>query len=206
MRYATVRRRAVAVILDLLIIAAIGSPVWLSGSLFTTSTVTTDGGTMVVPSGFVVSPWTGLLLGLLPVVYFATLEALYGATPGKMLLGLRVVKPDGAPIGWREAVVRNLLRYIDSLFAYLVAAISAWSSPLRQRLGDRAAQTVVIHLPATQVTRAQAPASQVPYAQVPPYAPMPYAPMPYAQAPVGQAPSGTVSGFERPVGAATEDR
>lgn len=163
MPYATVRRRAVAVILDLVIIAAIGSPIWMAGSIFTTTTVPIEGGgTMAIPTGFVASPWTGLLLGLLPLAYFGVLEALYGATPGKMLLGLRVVRADGAPIGWREAVVRNLLRYVDSLFAYLVAAIAAWSSPERQRLGDRAAETVVLYLPRAYAARAQEPATYAP--------------------------------------------
>lgn len=155
MQYATVRRRAVAVILDVLIIGAISAPVWLAGSMFTSATTipTEGGGSVVIPTGFAVSPWAGLLLGLLPLVYFTALEALYGATPGKLLLGLRVVKVDGAPIGWREAVVRNLLRYVDEIFVYLVAAISAWTSPRRQRLGDRAAQTVVVYAPAAEAAR-----------------------------------------------------
>lgn len=60
------------------------------------------------------------------------------------MLGLRVVKTDGSPLGWSQAVIRNLLRVIDGLFSYLVGAILIWDSPLRQRLGDRAAKTVVV--------------------------------------------------------------
>jgi len=72
------------------------------------------------------------------------LEATQGATLGKRILGLRVVKIDGSPIGWSESIIRNLLRIIDGLFAYLVGAILIWTSPQRQRLGDRVAKTVVV--------------------------------------------------------------
>jgi uncharacterized RDD family membrane protein YckC len=79
--------------------------------------------------------------------YFIVLEATQGATLGKMALGLRVVKTNGAPITWADSLIRNLLRIIDGLFGYLVGAILIWSSPLKQRLGDRVAHTVVVRRP-----------------------------------------------------------
>ena len=87
--------------------------------------------------------WGGSV-GLISILYYIVLEATQGATLGKMALGLRVVKIDGSPISWRESIIRNVLRIIDSLFGYLVGAILVWNSPLRQRLGDRAAGTVVV--------------------------------------------------------------
>jgi len=87
---------------------------------------------------------SGGLIGLLAIAYFIVMEATQGATVGKMALGLRVVKMDGSPISWSESVIRNLLRIIDGLFVYLVGAILIWTSPLKQRLGDRVANTVVI--------------------------------------------------------------
>ena len=86
----------------------------------------------------------GSIVGILAILYFIVLEAIQGATLGKMALGLRVVKMDGSPISWTESIVRNLLRIIDGLFVYLVGAILVWTSPLKQRLGDRAAHTIVI--------------------------------------------------------------
>ncbi|HLZ56090.1 MAG TPA: RDD family protein [Ktedonosporobacter sp.] len=82
--------------------------------------------------------------GLLALVYFIVMEAMYGATVGKMALGLKVVKEDGSAISWQESIIRNLLRIIDGLFAYLVGAIIIWTSPLKQRLGDKLAHTIVI--------------------------------------------------------------
>jgi uncharacterized RDD family membrane protein YckC len=88
---------------------------------------------------------SGGLIGLLAIAYYIVMVATQGATVGKMALGLRVVKTDGSPISWSESVIRNLLRIIDALpFAYIVGAILIWTSPLKQRLGDRVANTVVI--------------------------------------------------------------
>ncbi len=92
------------------------------------------------------APTVGVILGVIIYFgYFIVMEAMWGATVGKMALRLRVVKTDGSPISWSESVIRNLLRIVDALpTAYLVGAILVWTSPLRQRLGDRAAKTVVV--------------------------------------------------------------
>src|SRR5207245_615376 len=90
----------------------------------------------------------GALAGLLSLAitlgYFIMMEGQRGATVGKMALGLRVVNMDGTPITMNQSVIRNLLRIVDALFVYLVAAILIWNSPLKQRLGDRVAKTMVI--------------------------------------------------------------
>lgn len=85
--------------------------------------------------------------GLLLLIYYSCMEATMGATLGKKILGLRVVKEDGSPIGWGDSIIRNLLRIIDSIpffIPYLLGAILVWTSPRKQRLGDRAAHTVVV--------------------------------------------------------------
>ena len=122
--YVSVGPRFLAYLIDGLIIGAV------SGLLF-------------FPFRDAPGAWGGSI-GLLSILYFIVMEATQGATLGKMALGLRVVKVDGSPISWRESIIRNLLRIVDGLFAYLVGAILIWNSPLRQRLGDRAAGTVVV--------------------------------------------------------------
>jgi len=87
---------------------------------------------------------SGSIFGVLAFVYFFVLEATMGATLGKRLLGLRVVKEDGSPIGWGGSIIRNLLRIIDGLFVYLVGAIIIWNTSRRQRLGDILGHTVVV--------------------------------------------------------------
>ncbi|RMQ45225.1 RDD domain-containing protein [Pseudomonas cichorii] len=79
--------------------------------------------------------------------YMVLFEVLnQGSTPGKRLMGLRVVQDDGTPIGWAASLIRNLLRFVDMLpFGYGLGAVSCLSHPLFKRLGDLAAGTCVIY-------------------------------------------------------------
>ncbi len=85
------------------------------------------------------------VLWLYPVVF----EAMWnGQTPGKRAMRLRVVRADGAPVGWLGAFVRNLLRTVDMLpFGYAIGIASGLLDPWGRRLGDLVAGTVVIHVP-----------------------------------------------------------
>lgn len=85
--------------------------------------------------------------GVAAIVYFMLLEGLTGATVGKLLLGIRVVNEDGSKLTWTGSIVRNVSRLVDEfpyVIPYLVGAIAVWSSPTRQRLGDRWAHAVVV--------------------------------------------------------------
>jgi uncharacterized RDD family membrane protein YckC len=85
---------------------------------------------------------------LLSFAYSIALEwRWHGQTVGKRLLNLRVVDARGLRLTFPQIVVRNLLRAFDALpFFYAVGGLAAWISPRRQRLGDLAADTVVIVL------------------------------------------------------------
>jgi uncharacterized RDD family membrane protein YckC len=68
-----------------------------------------------------------------------------GQTIGKWLLSLRVMDAQGLRLQFSQIVIRNLLRFIDMLpVYYLVGGISLLFSPKAQRLGDLAANTIVI--------------------------------------------------------------
>ena len=85
------------------------------------------------------------VMSIIVVGYFTVLEsACNGQTLGKKITGIRVVSEEGASISMGTAFVRNILRVVDGMFCYLVGAICVWTSPRKQRLGDRAAHTVVI--------------------------------------------------------------
>jgi uncharacterized RDD family membrane protein YckC len=85
--------------------------------------------------------WLLLALGL---GYYIVCEAATGATLGKRMVGIRVVDEDGDRVTLGAAVVRNLLRLVDALFFYLVGFLFALTSTRGQRLGDRAAHTIVV--------------------------------------------------------------
>ncbi len=96
-----------------------------------------------------------VLLGALWIGYFLVCEWRWGATAGKRALRARVVTEYGAPIGFADSVTRNLLRIVDFLpFVYLLGGIVAITSPRSQRLGDRAAGTLVVRPPKRGRTQA----------------------------------------------------
>lgn len=85
--------------------------------------------------------WSSLVY----LAYFIAWEAVFGATPGKLLLGIRVVGIEGRPITLRAALIRNLVRVADALpVLYLLGGFSVLATTNSQRLGDIAAGTVVI--------------------------------------------------------------
>ncbi len=78
-------------------------------------------------------------------VYYVFFEGMFGATLGKMLIGLKIVRLDGERIGYKEAVIRTIMRLIDMLPAfYIVGVLSILLSSRNQRLGDRVAGTLVV--------------------------------------------------------------
>lgn len=83
---------------------------------------------------------------LLEWFFTAVPEALFGTTPGKKWLGLRVVHVDGTPLGWQAAVLRNFLRFADFLpMFYFFGSASMLIDPRSRRLGDLAAGSMVVY-------------------------------------------------------------
>jgi uncharacterized RDD family membrane protein YckC len=97
-----------------------------------------------------------LVATALTLAYFFVWESLTGQTAGKKLLGLRVVRRDGAPLNLAAVATRNVLLLVDQFIGvfFIVA------TRRRQRLGDLVAGTVVTaaedhaHVPATERFRA----------------------------------------------------
>ncbi len=71
-----------------------------------------------------------------------------GQTIGKRILRLRVVDLQGLRMKPSQVVIRNLLRFVDMLpIFYLVGGIACVVNRRSQRLGDLAANTVVVRIP-----------------------------------------------------------
>jgi uncharacterized RDD family membrane protein YckC len=79
--------------------------------------------------------------------YFAIFESVWrGQTPGKRLVGLRVIDVSGRPVTVYGALIRNLIRIVDQVpGVYGIAILSVLVTRRQQRLGDLAAGTVVVH-------------------------------------------------------------
>jgi uncharacterized RDD family membrane protein YckC len=95
-------------------------------------------------------------LGMLILAYFVTsigygvaTEWLWrGQTVGKRILRLRVMDVHGMRLQFHQVLMRNLLRFVDLLPAtYAVGGAACLLNRRAQRLGDLAANTVVVHLP-----------------------------------------------------------
>lgn len=110
----------------------------------------------------------GLAMGLVGIISFQFAVAFYviewfvvgigygiffewnwrGQTIGKKLLRLRVVDVEGMRLQFNQIVVRNLLRFVDQLPAfYFLGGATCWLNSKCQRLGDIAANTVVVRSP-----------------------------------------------------------
>ncbi|MEE8348404.1 MAG: RDD family protein [Acidobacteriota bacterium] len=89
-----------------------------------------------------------VLLGYFSFVhtYFIYSHLRRGATPGKQVLGLRVISLDGAPLNRNQCIMREFLVYLDLGFV-LPGLISILVTRRNQRLGDLAAGTMVIRRP-----------------------------------------------------------
>lgn len=69
-----------------------------------------------------------------------------GQSPGKRLIGLRVIRTDGTPMDFSESIIRNLVRIVDFLPGYyMIGFITMFISQQTRRLGDYAAGTLVVY-------------------------------------------------------------
>jgi uncharacterized RDD family membrane protein YckC len=144
MRYAGVMIRFWALVIDFLIFCAVFFPV----------TRMVKGVWLMNPSDhrwasglFITDPLCLSFLALI-AAYFILLEAYAGATIGKRICGLRVIRAGrGGKPGLMKSFLRNVGRVIDSLPAFnILGVVLIAGSPQKARFGDKIADTRVIHL------------------------------------------------------------
>jgi len=89
-----------------------------------------------------------IVIFLIQFGYFILFEiVLNGQTPGKRLIGLRVIKENGYPLSALDSIIRNIVRVIDFFpFAYGVGVIAMFANARAKRLGDLAAGTIVVQV------------------------------------------------------------
>ena len=101
--YAGFWKRFKAAIIDTLVILLLVLPLWRLRH--------SDDKTLVA---------IDIILFSLLFMYDVFFNARFGGTPGKLLVGVRIAKPDGSPIGWLEAWKRSS---VNILFTLLVLYI-----------------------------------------------------------------------------------
>lgn len=91
------------------------------------------------------SGWLAFLLSLAgSILADAFSEGFAGATLGKRLLGLQVVRTRGRRVSFLPALKRSVAFLWDSLFFGIIAHQKMSETPLRQRYGDHWGDTVVV--------------------------------------------------------------
>lgn len=140
--------RFLAVVLDLLIQGLMfGAIIW--GVVLVAAASPATHASHAPTSKFAESIAIAFIVALVFTIFFAyfiVFEAFWGGlTPGKKLMGLRVVRDGGYPIDFTSAAVRNLIRVGEATLGfYAISAIACIASPENKRLGDLAAGTIVV--------------------------------------------------------------
>jgi uncharacterized RDD family membrane protein YckC len=153
--YADMGRRLVARIIDGLLLSVVYTPLYVVMVAGAATTVTVDPQTGQL-SNSSVGMFSGALIGfdlLLFAIGFAyevSMIALRGATVGKQVMGVRVVREaDGQVPGWGPAALRWLIPFVG-IFACCIGEIVVYLSPFfdgtRRFQGwhDKVAKTLVI--------------------------------------------------------------
>lgn len=96
--------------------------------------------------------WMGVFMGAMLFLAYFFYHILFeimrrGQSPGKMALGIKVVRMDGKDPEWSDVTLRALLQLVDSIFCLgLVGGLLIKTTAKAQRLGDMAANTTLIKL------------------------------------------------------------
>jgi uncharacterized RDD family membrane protein YckC len=135
--------RFIALLLDTLIQGLVVTALVLA-------TIAGFGGLAWLDRPSVAATWIIAILALLIFAimtgYFLFFETTRnGQTPGKKLAGIRVIRDTGHPVDFRSALLRNVMRIVDSLpSCYGVGIVSVFFSPQYRRLGDYVGGTLVV--------------------------------------------------------------
>ena len=85
------------------------------------------------------------------VAYQSVFVATSGATPGKLALGLRVIRSDGTPLSFGRSVGRAVAFLVDVMVPFSLGFIIAGFDTEKRTLHDYMAGTRVIYKPAHAV-------------------------------------------------------
>jgi uncharacterized RDD family membrane protein YckC len=135
--------RFVAKIIDsiLLNIALLVVRIPLGVSMFTPMTSRNPAAIMAIMGAVAISTLLSILITAAYETYFVSAK---GATLGKMALGLKVVRPDGAPISMGLAAGRYFAQWLSAII-FMIGFIMAGFDDQKRALHDRICETRVIY-------------------------------------------------------------
>lgn len=87
---------------------------------------------------------SGVILYVLAVgAYHVWMYATYGATIGKMIMKLKVVREDGKKLTYNDAILRELASYLSGA-VFMLGYLNVIWDPKKQAWHDRIAKTFVL--------------------------------------------------------------
>ena len=99
------------------------------------------------PVGFAGVAWPGMLLGIMAgVLYYWLFTGLRGQTPGKMVVGIKVVGAQGNGLGLGVAALREIAGKLISTIALCVGFLWIAFDDDRQGWHDKIASTHVVRV------------------------------------------------------------
>jgi uncharacterized RDD family membrane protein YckC len=135
LRPAKLPSRALAVLLDLVVVGLVYTVVTIVLAISTAS--------LDEAAQFALSIAAFILVLVGAPIAVETLS--HGRSLGKMACGLRVVRDDGGPIRFRHALVRGAVGVVEILMTFgVVACIASLVSARGRRIGDVVAGTLVV--------------------------------------------------------------
>jgi uncharacterized RDD family membrane protein YckC len=150
--------RAAAYIIDSIAMAVLGliialPIIFIAVLAFLTSAVKS---TAANPMPFSAYSFVGIVLILVGIVtvlaeiimylcYYVLFEGRFGWTPGKYVMGLKVLKTDGERISYKDAILRNIPKYVSNFIIIDVLIMLIFFYKEKQRGFDRIADTMVVH-------------------------------------------------------------
>ncbi len=85
-----------------------------------------------------------VIMLLIEVLYFVGFNTAFGATPGKMALGMKIVKTDSSNIGFGTALGRYLLQSLFSMLTCGLFYISILVNSENRGWHDQIMDTMVV--------------------------------------------------------------
>ncbi len=98
----------------------------------------------------VLGPALGIVFACLLTAYTLFFWAWRGATPGKMIMGIKIIRTDSSPLTLDRAVIRFFSSILSGLILYIGFIMIAFDER-KQGLHDKIADTYVVKLPVRQV-------------------------------------------------------
>jgi uncharacterized RDD family membrane protein YckC len=135
--------RFVAYLIDGFVLAIVASAIGLPTGLLGAAAGNGNDAASAFAIGGTCIGW--LLIVGIGIAYYVVFWAMWGATPGKMVLGLKVISTDGSNLTWGKAILRWIGYVVSQIIPFEIGFIWAAFDSQKQAIHDKIAGTYVVY-------------------------------------------------------------